>query len=243
MISSAALGEDGREVRCGKCGHMWFQAPERDSLDDLPPVPVEDAPSSPSQGFDIGFEPHVDQPEPVKPPEPKPEKVAKAKPSKPPREPRANKGIFAKIEKVVPLEKQRHIAGVMVALAVVSVSFYTLVANRDTWGRSVSFLGAAYDKMGFPLTPMKPQIAFDRLRLSKTGNKVVATGHVLNLTDREVSIDHITVDLTDFDYKVLKTVDIKMGKKSLAPETSEKIEFFFEDVPKDAVSVRVRLVQ
>jgi hypothetical protein len=35
MVSAEALGEKGREVRCGKCSHRWFQEPPRDSLDEL----------------------------------------------------------------------------------------------------------------------------------------------------------------------------------------------------------------
>lgn len=236
MISSTALGADGREVRCGKCGHMWFQAGERDSLDELPADLAEDTRDRvDTDSFDIGFEPHVEKPEPI------PE-VLKPSPE-PPTAPNVSKGIFAKIEEIVPLEKQKNIAAVMVALAIALVSFYIFVANHNSIGRAIPFLGAAYDKMGFPLATVKPQIAFDQLKLSKESQKIVGTGYVLNLTDQEVPVSYMTVELTDFDYKVLKTINIKMGQKTLQPEAREKIEFYFEDVPKEAVSVRIRLVQ
>lgn len=35
MVSADSLGEHGRDVRCAKCGHIWHQKSEKDSLDEL----------------------------------------------------------------------------------------------------------------------------------------------------------------------------------------------------------------
>ncbi|MBL8639228.1 MAG: zinc-ribbon domain-containing protein [Alphaproteobacteria bacterium] len=35
MVSAETIGPKGRNVRCQKCGNQWFQAAEKDSLDDL----------------------------------------------------------------------------------------------------------------------------------------------------------------------------------------------------------------
>lgn len=35
MVSAETIGPKGRVVRCQKCGNQWFQAAEKDSLDDL----------------------------------------------------------------------------------------------------------------------------------------------------------------------------------------------------------------
>lgn len=35
MVSAETIGPKGRNVRCQKCGNHWFQAAEKDSLDDL----------------------------------------------------------------------------------------------------------------------------------------------------------------------------------------------------------------
>ncbi len=35
MISHDSIGDKGRNVRCAKCGHQWFQKSEKDALDDL----------------------------------------------------------------------------------------------------------------------------------------------------------------------------------------------------------------
>lgn len=34
-VSSEAIGVDGRQVRCKKCQHVWFQEGEKQALEDL----------------------------------------------------------------------------------------------------------------------------------------------------------------------------------------------------------------
>lgn len=226
MISSEALGADGREVRCGKCGHMWFQEGERDSLDDLPRHEPED------DNIDIGFVPHKEEPQPI--PEafkPRAEPASKPSSSKPKKE----------IKIASPIQKQ--IAGLLVALAIVLVIFYALVAMKDSLGRSIPFMGAAYEKMGFHLQKVEPQIAIDRLRLTKEGKKILGSMHLINLTSEDVSIGKVTADLIDFDYKSIKTIDVPFADKTLKGESSNKVDFSFDDVPKDAVSVKVKISQ
>jgi len=230
MISSEALGANGREVRCGKCGHMWFQPGERDSLDDLPPAPPEQ-----DMGYgddDISFENHK-EPEPI--PEvlkSRREKVAIEKEYQP-----------SKLDKYISPERRSQVAAVLVALLIVVGLAYELIDSRDMIGRQVPFMAGAYEELGLPLTKVKPQIAIDRLTLTKQGTKMMGTANLINLTSDSVPVKHIVAELTDFDYKTLKSMDVKMDDKSLKGESSHKIEFTFDDVPKDAVSVRVKITE
>ncbi|MCB1556846.1 MAG: zinc-ribbon domain-containing protein [Alphaproteobacteria bacterium] len=43
LLSAAALGTDGRRVRCTMCRHEWFQSPDSDDLDAPPPTDTEAA--------------------------------------------------------------------------------------------------------------------------------------------------------------------------------------------------------
>lgn len=52
-VKTEALGDAGREVRCGKCGHKWFQAPDAEAA----PVTAEPAPEA--------VEAEAPQPEPA----------------------------------------------------------------------------------------------------------------------------------------------------------------------------------
>ena len=231
MVSSEALGDQGRDVRCSKCGHVWFQPPERDSLDELNiGVDDHDYSADQSSGDDISFETHVDKPEPI------PEIL----------KPRANESANepAKVKTVkVATKRQKQIAGVMVALAIASVAFYALVAPYKSIGRAVPFMAAAYEKIGWPMPQVKKQIAFERLRLSREGNKIKGNGLIVNLTSEDQPLNYMTVDLLDLSDNIVKTFDIKMTSTKLKAESSEPVEFFVDEPPKDAVSVRIKLVQ
>jgi len=34
LLSSASIGAEGRDVRCAKCAHEWFQAPDLDAVEE-----------------------------------------------------------------------------------------------------------------------------------------------------------------------------------------------------------------
>ncbi|PZP55802.1 MAG: hypothetical protein DI586_05740 [Micavibrio aeruginosavorus] len=229
MVSSEALGDHGRDVRCSKCGHIWFQPPDRDSLDDLSiGLDDHDYSKDASSDNDISFNPYVERPEA----EPTPE-ILKSKTETPQK----------KKTVMVASLRQKKIAGVMVALAIASVVFYGIVAAYKPIGKAIPFMGAAYEKIGWPLPKIKSQIAFERLKLSREGNKIKGTGLIVNLTSEDQSLNHITVDLMDLSDKVVKSFDIKMTSATLKAESSEAVEFFVDEPPKDAVSVRIKLFQ
>lgn len=53
LVDPAALGSDGRTVRCAKCGHQWFQTPpaDRPPVADLTPPPREIRPIPPGSNL------------------------------------------------------------------------------------------------------------------------------------------------------------------------------------------------
>ncbi len=227
MVSSEALGAAGRDVRCGKCGHVWFQGPERDSLDELDiDLGDHDFSSDKQSDNDLSFETHIERTEPNS-------EILKPKAEEPRQEKTVKEATLL----------QRQIAGAMVALAFASVIFYALVAPYKTIGRAVPFMGAAYEKMGWPMPKAKKQIAFERLKLAREGKKIKGSGLIVNLTSEDQPLNYMTVDLLDLSDKVVKTFDIKMASTKLKAEASEPVEFFVDEPPKDAVSVRIRLVQ
>lgn len=47
LVDPVALGEKGRSVRCGACGHSWFQEPPGDKAYEPPPLTLDDEITTP----------------------------------------------------------------------------------------------------------------------------------------------------------------------------------------------------
>jgi len=239
LLSSEALGTEGREVRCGKCAHSWFQQPDRDSLDELSRTDRETHPaetqSQPHKDFDSSerdpeiaslIETAINQKDTVKvdfmddAPAPKMNEKVKN-----------DKG------------RKRHVMAVFAALALTAllISAYALLYN--SLGKSSAFMGASYAKLGLAPEPDKPKVAFDRMKLSRNGQTITGTGYLINLTSEDIALNKIKLELIDMDYKTLKSSEIKLPENLLKSESSEKIDFVFSDAPREAVSVRASVTQ
>ncbi|MBK1839512.1 zinc-ribbon domain-containing protein [Azospirillum sp. YIM B02556] len=49
-LSDESLGQDGRKVRCARCGHTWWQMPDRTELEPvIPDAPTELRPATPAK--------------------------------------------------------------------------------------------------------------------------------------------------------------------------------------------------
>lgn len=221
MVASEALGSEGREVRCGKCGHLWFQPGERDSLDELPP-------EEPGE-FDIGFEPHVDKPEP---PQPAPD-ILKPKAAQPPAAEPEKESIVSK----------KTAASVLAAFVLVWILAFILISARESIAKSSSFMAGAYEKLGLHLPKEEASIAVDRFKVVKDGKKLSASLYLINLTGEEVPVKKITAEMLDLDDKPMKSMDVQVPESTIKGESQSKVEFSFEDAPKDAVSIKVKVAQ
>ena len=239
MLSSDALGSKGREVRCGKCAHMWFQPPERDSLDDLPRETIGASESSSARqadinalidsaisgdtGVDIDFQEHVAP------------KAAK---------PKASKSKFEKqVETEAPSGKRRHILAILAGIVLGIIPILYIAMNSENLSQSSPFLARSYAAVGMLKAEKESKVAFDRLKISRNANSITGSGYVINLSDSDIQLNDVTVDLVDMDYKVLKSEIVKIDEGVLAAESTKKFDFTFKDIPREAVSVRASVKQ
>ena len=214
MISSEALGEEGREVRCGKCAHMWFQPAERDSLDELAEIKSAEEENI----VDIGLADHVEDPV---------------------FETRLKEEVISPLIET-PETPLRMAAAVMVALALTAILLFGFVALRGPLTYMMPGLNATYAALGFSVPKLaEPDIAFDRVKIIRNGDIITGSGFIINLTENPVRLGAIKAELLGTQKDVLEDIEISMQHEEIAPESSEKIEFSFKSVPKQAESVRV----
>lgn len=227
MISSDALGPGGREVRCGKCHQRWFQAGERDSLDELAEqsfgadLGTEIDTEKDPDDLEIQFTPHIEPSFPSSFQQPK--VTIDEKP------------VAVVSEKTA----AQHVAGIMVAVAVISVFAYGFFAAKETLVRSFPFLETTYYSLGFAAPKGSPELSFDRLKVIRSGDKAVGSGFVINLTEKTVTVPALNVELLSATRDVLATKQIQLPQKNLKAESAEKIDFSFEKMPSGAQSVRI----
>lgn len=228
MISSEALGMDGREVRCGKCGHMWFQPPEHDSLDELSRfAEAEEAAAQTENDVTVDFTQPGDNPFGGSGADTPFSTTDDAKPASFDHD--KNNGQWA-----------RHAAAIFSALAIVAIIVLALFALRGPL--SATFMGNAFAALGFQSNnPDIPSLAFDRLKLVNEKSTLSGSGYLINLSEEEIRLDNLKADLLDSSKNILSTVDVKLKEKTIEAESSQEIQFSFEKIPEKAESVRVHI--
>jgi predicted Zn finger-like uncharacterized protein len=212
-VPDEMIGADGRRLRCASCRHVWHQeGPKAAAPDEEAPMPFEapsplDIPASENTysstpdyappktpisatGFEIDFE----------------EGEAEA--------PRAEGPSFQDIvadpgPQVSPFQKKAaekrpsgdHARTAMVACVVALVLCLGLVAMRDTLAEQSSFLRYAYRGLGLNITMPGHGVGIDRVVLkpvwTETGVKVEVSTRLLNLTDKDVRLSDLLIEVMD----------------------------------------------
>jgi hypothetical protein len=240
MVSAEALGDSGRNVRCGKCGHVWFQEPKLDSLDELKSINLGDA-SSPSTASiaeavveDLSFlrsnDPKIE--------EKKPDPTFGIKNEKPQK--KIKFGGKPKIEKPAPLWL-KHVAALMVSLAITFALAYGFVAARSSVAAAVPFFNSAYIALGYTDTVPKIDMTLDRVKLARQGSDLLLSGVLINLSEQDVTLKAYEIDLLDETGKIIKT-EILEQSVVLKGEQDQKLDLKLAGADPKTQSVKIRLI-
>lgn len=237
LIAGDAIGEQGRAVRCGKCGHSWEQEPVHDSLDELSEQGSEaflsgHQPDSSEPSVEAAVDAFLNDtiPEGVKPlPDPDEKPLTKAaKTPKAPREP----GI---VQKNMPL-----IGGVVAALAVFVILVSLAVMARSSIMSVMPFTKPAFVLLGVEEQGDAKTLVFDGVSAKIEGSALTVTGNLINLSASTMTLLPMVVEVLDASGKVISVLPAPLDKKTLDGEQSIPLSHTFEQISENAAQARLR---
>jgi predicted Zn finger-like uncharacterized protein len=240
LLASLLLGVHGRKVRCGECGHTWFQEPmdETDSADSEPII-AELATDHPEETPEPSFAEMVEAaPEPK--PEPEPDPIPDGVRPVGAEAPAKSKKSFS-----LPLPKWRMGPGdgaAMVALLVlVLLCGVALVVFRHHVVQVWPPATLAYEAVGLSLPLPGEGLIFDRVQARATADGTLTVdGTIINLRARKTAIPRIRATLLDGGNMTGTSWIIPVNETEIGPESTIPFTATFANIPGDAKEVNVR---
>lgn len=249
MVPSEAIGDSGRDVRCKKCGHTWFQPSEKDSLDEL----ITRIQAVDDHDNDLSFDDSLPSQGHVK-------------------NQKADSSIFTKLIKkisgvlkgnadrfargkavLLPNEKARRVVGMAASAGAGFVVFACLLSGlivaRGSVAGVIPETIPLYKLAGFSVDShvfINPEdslvIERPQILLNEHGGEL--KGSVINLTALEVPLPKISVTYLDGHGQVLKTEAHHLSQPSIQKESSVDFSFPVEkDVAGGLAQVEFRFTE
>jgi len=234
LLASLLLGVSGRKVRCGVCGHEWFQEPldEEGSPEDDDEADVVFDDDAPKPDFRKLME--EDDLEPI-PEGVKPVPEGSSVPVLPRSASAATHFDRAKMHALM---------GVAVMVLVILSG---LVAMRDQVVQMWQPAALMYDLIGMPAAVPGEGLIFDRITAKavpdKEGNlHLVVDGNVINLHARAAALPEIRVTLRRSESEPADSWIVALNRKDIGPEETVPFQTTFDNLPGEMKEVNVRFV-
>lgn len=255
-VDANQIGPDGRDVRCKKCRHVWFQQGEKQdtpkkqethgekqALDEL----INRIQSSEIDIDDIGFD------DPKVKSKQAPKIKAKEEKSGPNILSRIVSGLAARFKSPanagVKTPFLNHVAGGMVALAVVSCLLFGLVSQRWAIVKILPSLEPVYLSAGFPLhdyANVNPEEALiiDRLGIAHEAGVTSVSGNIINITSQNIRVPALKLSFLDEKGAVLKETTYHLPLAILKKELTFPFNIALEKTdPSSFASVYIKFVE
>lgn len=245
LTSADAIGERGRDVRCGKCGHMWHQEPVRDSLDELDQMVAamtesgDDAAAANRDKYKNIIADFVNSEEEVV--LPAPEDITPQAPI--PVAPLTHKGkekeppLFLKLA----LAKRAELGGASGGLAAFLILALCITFARVPLSHAMPFLEPTFVALGLQARLDEKVMVFDSVTARLEHNKLSISGSLINLSSDMIPVPPMVIEVIDGNTNVLKSFVASLETTKIKGEETIQFNFAYENIPQDARNARIRL--
>ncbi len=234
-VSSEAIGENGRTVRCKKCAHTWFcqgeEQGQKKALEDL----ISRIQATDIEVDDIVFGNSTKT------------RISQDKVGLLSRILGKIKAASGKLQ--TESRFSNSLAGFMCALAAFSVVIYGIVSQRTVIVHVFPALSETYTAAGFPLTTIsnanpEESLIIEKATFNEEGKNRQLTGSLINLTSQNVRVPPLKVIFLD-------KYDTKLGEKVYVlpvPALGKELSYGFslpvpEDVPHSLSTVKISFTE
>ena len=233
LLASLLLGAKGRKVRCGVCGHTWYQEQE-DEIYDRPDDAEEDTGGSEGDDGSISFREQLDH----EMGEPIPEGV------RPVPEGSAIPALHTKGSRSFP---SADLSGLAMAALLFGLIAGILVGLRGPVVNAWVPAAKLYDMIGMPVPVEGEGLIFDQVKAvakeDEDGTKTLyLNGNIMNVRGQVTTVPNIQATLRKSETETGPGWTIQSDGRKLDPEESMPFSAFYKDLPRDMTEVNIRFV-
>lgn len=223
LLASLLLGAAGRKVRCGVCGHTWFQQPADDMLS------PEDADDDQRPSF------HAIMDEEDMEPIPEGVKPIPDGSSVPALTPGA---MAVKVDRAAA-------NGLLAAAAVIVLLFGGMVAARGAVVQAWTPAALLFEKLGLPVMVRGEGLIFDQVSAKATtapdgSTRLVVQGNIINLYARKSDLPPIRATLRKSESEPGDSWVVAMDRGNVGPEEIIPFQTSFDNLPGEMTEVNLR---
>lgn len=229
LLASLLLGASGRKVRCGACGHTWFQ----DQVDEIYEKPADH--TAPTDGIDISFSDHLD----AEILEPIPEIIQPI--------PAGSSVPAIKGSPLSFLTSRESLNGILTAMAIVAVIAAVLLVMRvpvvGVWAPSA----LVFDKMKIPVSVPGEGLIFDQVTAKAVPNAaghytLTLSGNVINLKAAAAKMPAIRATLRESETQSGDSWVVMMDKIMIGAEETIPFTSTYENLPDVMKEVNIQFI-